>query len=140
MARGELRVVGEGGPGADEDRAAAGALLVHVGTGASGPVIHWLVPSAAALRPSRVVASFHVTQGRPVRDAVQPGAVEGRRLRLEQPALGGDALRSASQAAPPAAGAFGSLTAYTTRVTPAAASAREHGPVRPVWWHGSSVT
>ena len=32
---------------------------------AASPVIHWLVPSAAALRPSRVVASFHVTRGRP---------------------------------------------------------------------------
>ena len=33
----------------------------------------------------------------------------------------------------PAAGALGSGTAYTTRVTPASASAREHGPVRPAW-------
>ena len=32
---------------------------------ASGPVIHRLVPSAAASRPSRVAAYFHVTRGRP---------------------------------------------------------------------------
>ena len=30
-------------------------------------VIHWLLPSAAALRPSTLVANFHVTWGTPVR-------------------------------------------------------------------------
>ena len=43
-------------------------------------------------------------------------------------------------ASPPAATGFGSGWANTTRATPASISACEHGPVRPVWWHGSSVT
>ncbi len=34
---------------------------------ASGPVIHWLVPSSAAARPSRLCAHFTVTCGRPLR-------------------------------------------------------------------------
>ena len=34
---------------------------------ASGPVIHRLEPSGAAMRPSMVAASFSTTQGRPVR-------------------------------------------------------------------------
>ena len=33
---------------------------------ASSPVIHWLLPSAAAVRPSRVAASLSTTHGRPV--------------------------------------------------------------------------
>ena len=43
-------------------------------------------------------------------------------------------------AAPPAATGFGSVWAKTTRATPAATSASAHGPVRPVWLHGSRVT
>ena len=42
--------------------------------------------------------------------------------------------------APPAATGLGSGTATTTRATPASMSARAHGPVRPVWLQGSSVT
>ena len=33
-----------------------------------------------------------------------------------------------------------SVIAATTRVTPASMTRRVHGPVRPVWQHGSSVT
>ena len=42
--------------------------------------------------------------------------------------------------APPTATGFGSGCATTTRRTPAPTRAWEHGPVRPVWLQGSSVT
>ena len=41
---------------------------------------------------------------------------------------------------PPAAAGHGSPTATTTLATPASISATLHGPVRPVWLHGSRVT
>ena len=41
---------------------------------ASGPVIHWLEPSGAAVRPSSEAASFSTTNGRPVRRWLRYGA------------------------------------------------------------------
>ena len=52
---------------------------------ASGEVIHWLVPSAAAERPSRVAANFQITYGRPRRDGGQPGDVASRAPRPRAP-------------------------------------------------------
>lgn len=58
-------VVGLHGAGADDDRVAFGRS-VWVSARASGPVIHWLVPSGAVVRPSAEAASLSTTQGRPV--------------------------------------------------------------------------
>ena len=41
---------------------------------AGSPVIHWLVPSGAAVRPSSVPASLSTTYGRPVRRCLRYGA------------------------------------------------------------------
>ena len=54
---------------------------------ASAPVIQRLVPSAAALRPSRVAASFQVTCGRPVRTACSHARSGPRRDLVGQHAL-----------------------------------------------------
>ena len=67
VADGELRVVGSHGagarPGRRRSRPAAGGRR----PGPPSPVIHWLEPSGAAVRPSSVAASFSTTHGRPVR-------------------------------------------------------------------------
>ena len=68
---------------------------------ASGPVIHWLVPSAAAARPSRLWAHFTVTCGRPSRCTVSHEASSVGRLVREQARLDIDAGRRAGARAPP---------------------------------------
>ena len=60
-ADGEVRVVGAGGAGADDHGVGLGAQPVDVGAGLAAEVIQRLVPSAAAMRPSRVAAYFHST-------------------------------------------------------------------------------
>jgi hypothetical protein len=100
---------------------------------------HRLVPSAAALRPSRVVANFQVTNGRRCSRANVQARFTARASRSSRPmSTTTPAARSAW--APPAATGLGSGWANTTRATPASISACAHGPVRPVWLHGSSVT
>ena len=106
---------------------------------ASGEVIHWLVPSAAAERPSRVAANFQVTCGRPRRRAVSHSALT-RSARSASRPVSTWIPASLSVPAPPAAAGLGSGTATTTRRTPASSSAWEQGPVLPVWSQGSSVT
>ncbi len=99
-------------------------------TRASRPVIHRLVPSAAATRPSRVDAYFHVTRGGRARSRSASRA-RARRHRRRARRRGPRPRRRAAPA--PAAGPGpGSLLAWTTRATPAAISASMHGPVRPV--------
>ena len=99
-----------------------------------------LVPSAAALRPSRVVANFQVTNGRPcsTREGPDPCSEVRDSTARSPDSTSTPAARSVS--APPAAAGLGSAWANTTRRTPAATSACAHGPVRPVWLQGSSVT
>jgi hypothetical protein len=106
---------------------------------AGAEVIHWLVPSAAAERPSSVAANFQVTYGRPRRTAVSQATLPCSASRRRTPV---STRRSAPRrvAAPPAATGVGSSTAMTTRLIPALISAWAHGPVRPVWLQGSSVT
>ena len=53
---------------------------------AAVPVIHWLLPSDAAARPSSVDAHLTVTHGRPARDRGQPLMQERLRLVGEHPA------------------------------------------------------
>ena len=98
---------------------------------AASPVIHWLSPEAMAVRPSRLMASFTRTQGRP------------RVMRLTKPGLSASASASSTPAAAsmpaacrraspwPATCGFGSVIAATTRATPASTSASAQGGVRP---------
>ena len=64
QAAGQVRIVGRRRAGADRD----GVVLARspwASARASSSVIHWLSPLWAAIRPSRVAASFSVTIGRP---------------------------------------------------------------------------
>ncbi len=107
--------------------------------GRPAPVIHLLVRSGAAERPSSVVANFQVTNGRPVRTLCSQTWLTASASSCSTPcSTWMFLLRSFSP--PPDACRFGSGTAYTTRLMPASISASAHGPVRPVWLHGSSVT
>ena len=65
VADGQLGVVDLDGVGADQHRVALGPQPVGVASRGAGWRPSGCVPSAAALRPSRVVANFQVTNGRP---------------------------------------------------------------------------
>ena len=80
VADGELRVVDLDGAGADQHRVAQRPQPVGVDAGRRGEETQRLVPSAAALRPSRVVANFQVTNGRPCSIGEGPRPVERARL------------------------------------------------------------
>ena len=107
---------------------------------AASPVIHFDVPSRAADRPSRVAAYFQVTKGRPVRWAVSHPSSGPRATSAPSTPVTTSTPAAVRATAPPPARAVGSAQAMTTRHTPAAWIAAVHGPVRPVWWHGSRVT
>lgn len=119
--------------------ASARARRAWTSARATGPVIHWLVPSDAAARPSRLCAHFTVTCGRPRRCTVSQESRSAVASAADTPdSTSTPAARRRS--APPEEWSPGSPTAYTTRETPAAMRASAHGPVRPVWLHGSRVT
>ncbi len=106
---------------------------------AARPETHRELPSAAALRPSRVVANFQVTNGRWCSTAKVHTRLSSRASSSSRP----DSTSSPwarRWAAPPDATGLASGWAKTTRRTPAATSAAAQGPVRPVWLQGSSVT
>ena len=107
---------------------------------AAGEVIHWLVPSGRAVKPSSEAATFSRTQGVP------------RVMRLTKPSFSASAwawpnptstctpaARSRAKPWPPTSG-LGSLMLATTRAMPAASRASQQGPVRPWCEQGSSVT
>jgi hypothetical protein len=107
---------------------------------ARSPVIHLLVPSASAVRPSRLAPSLSVTHGRPVTMRL----TKPRLISAASPASRPCAVlmpAASSRARPePSTRGFGSRIATTTRRTPAAISASAHGGVRPWCEHGSRVT
>lgn len=105
----------------------------------SAEVIQRLLPSAAAIRPSSVAAYFQRTKGRPRRTDVSHATLTAAASSASSP-LSTSTPAARSVAAPPDAAGLGSDTACTTRATPASISAWAHGPVLPVWLHGSSVT
>ena len=77
---------------------------------ADGPVIHWLVPSAAAPRPSSVEASFQVTTGRPRSLGLLPAGHQRVGVARAAPASrsGSTSIpRPRSRSAPPAASGCG---------------------------------
>ena len=134
------RIVGAHRPGADQDRVALGPQAVGVGPG-RGPVIHWLEPSGAAMRPSRVAASLSTTHGRPVGGASGRGAARPATSAAHTPtATSMPASRSRSM--PRAARPVGPDPRCRRRpgARPAATRASAHGGVRPWWEQGSRVT
>ena len=111
---------------------------------ASGDVIHWLAPLGSAVFPSRDAAIFMRTHGvfrtmrlkKPMlssRDAIAMGS-SGGKTTTSTPAA-----RRRSKPCPATSG-LGSVLVATTRLIPAAINASQHGPVRPWWEQGSSVT
>ena len=102
-------------------------------------MIHWLVPSAAATRPSMLWAIFRLTNGRRCCWARSQRSFSSSASAASSPSRTSTPC-SRNHAAPPRAASVVSATACTTRPIPARRMAFVHGPVRPVWWHGSSVT
>ena len=94
-------------------------------------MIHRLVPSGAAVRPSSEAASLSTTHGRPVRRCLRYGGqLLGGRLRPD-PDL--DLEAGGPQTGDPPSGhhGSGSSTATTTRRIPEAMMASVQGGVRP---------
>ncbi len=107
---------------------------------AASPVIHWLVPSGRAVRPSSEAAAFMRTQGRPRAMRLRKPMVISRASAAPGPtATSTPAARSRAKPCPATWG-FGSSSEATTRAMPAAANASQQGPVRPWWAQGSRVT
>ncbi|MNP27816.1 hypothetical protein D3C76_1207450 [compost metagenome] len=103
-------------------------------------MIHWLSPLAMAVRPSRLIASFTRTKGRPVSMRLMKPTLISRASASSIPdctAMPASAMRCRPL---PATCGLGSCIAATTRATPASISALAQGGVRPKWLHGSSVT
>ena len=140
MAHGERRVVGAHGAGADEHGVALGPQAVGVGPGGLGPVIHWLVPSGAAVPAVD-------GRGELEHDVGPAGAaVDEVRRELLGDGVGldpdGDLDAGRPQRGDALAGrraGRGPRSPTTTRRIPAAMIASVHGGVRPWWLHGSSV-
>jgi hypothetical protein len=107
---------------------------------AASPVIHWLVPSGSAVRPSIEAATLSRTHGsaRDMRDTKpmlsSVASCCSRPQRTSTPAS-----RSRVRPRPLTVG-LGSSIAAITRPTRASTSASTQGGVRPKWLHGSSVT
>ena len=107
---------------------------------AAGPVSRVRSPGAAAMRPSRLSATFRITKGRPRRRFGQEDARSGAppRRAARRPSRRCRARAGRRRPAPLTSG-FGSSIAMTARRMPASATSGAQGPVRPVWEHGSSV-
>ena len=140
VADGQLGVVDRDGAGADQDRVALARAAGGCRSRAARLVTQRLVPSAAALRPSRVVANFQVTNGRPCSTAKVQARL--RRARLVEPAARPRPRRRrrAARRAPPAATGLGRAGRRPPGVRRPRSAPAAHGPVRPVWLHGSRVT
>src|SRR5579864_4236218 len=107
---------------------------------AAAPEIQRLAPLPSAVRPSRLMASFTRTHGRPWRMRLRNPQLSSAASPASRPAST-RTCASRSRAAPrPSTCGLGSAIAYTTRATRAPISASTHGGVRPWWLHGSSVT
>ena len=135
-------IVGQDRADADADRVDLGADAVRVAVGGAPTSARCARPGAAAIRPSRLVAAFRMTNGRPSPHQREETADSARRASLAPQPDVDRARRASRRNAKPRAAApagFGSSIAATTRAMPAATMRLTHGPVRPVWQHGSSV-
>ena len=106
---------------------------------ASGLVIHFDVPSAAAVFPSSVAAILTITQGRPVRLWCRYGsscavAAPPRTFSVTSILCCWSMLTP-----PPLTLGSGSFVPTRTRANPFSMSALAQLPVRPRWEHGSRV-
>ena len=112
-----------------------------VSSRAARPETQRLVPSAAALRPSRVVANFQVTNGRPCSTANVHTRLSAARLVDQQPRARPRRRPSRSVAGSAGGDRVGvGLGEDHAAYAGVDAAPRAHGPVRPVWLHGSRVT
>ena len=94
QAAGQLRIVGQRRADADHDRVMAGAQADAPQSRATSPVIQRLSPEAVAMRPSRVVASLSVTNGRPSRTRRRKPALSAAAASRLHADLGRDAGRA----------------------------------------------
>ena len=106
----------------------------------AAPLIVVRAPGAAATALSRLIAILATTNGRRGHDVGHEHLVQAPRLGLadadRRPRRRDRAGRRSRGRRPRG---YGSCIAATTRRMPASATATAHGPVRPVWLHGSSV-
>ena len=107
---------------------------------ACGEVIHWLSPFAIAVRPSSDAPSLSWIKGN--RCAYASGSLYSAfpASCIIRPWLTSMPSCCRRYKPRPATCGLGSCMAATTRETPAAISASQHGGVRPWWLQGSSVT
>ena len=108
----------------------------------SGPEIQGESPGAVEVRPSRDIASFRVTNGRPVRACLRKGWLRRRAAVASSPAAKATSTPPSRRIPGPRPAAFseGSSEAITTRAIPASRIASTQGGWRPWWAQGSSVT
>ena len=105
----------------------------------SSPEIHREFPVRVAILPSRLTAAFMLTNGKPVviyLKTLRSTAV----LPLPKPGRHFDPFSSSSLKPAPLTLGFGSVTATTTRVIPAAINWLVQGGFRPKWQQGSRFT
>jgi hypothetical protein len=97
----------------------------------AGELIQRPAPAGAASRPSRLIAHFAITHGRPVATSLRKGAVSRTASASSSPVS--TVMPAARKAAspPPATAGNGSPAATTTRAMPAAMMACVHGGVLP---------
>ncbi len=107
---------------------------------ASGELIWVRIPAAAAMRPSIVVATFAITIGRPCVCTMVKARFRRSACSWRSPTSTSIPLARSSSKPLPLTRGLGSGIAATTLLMPDAITRRVHGPVRPVWQHGSSVT
>ena len=97
-------------------------------------------PKSSQILPSSDIASFTVTNGRPVVTCFANGRISGAASSAQSPHEVAMPARRSVRAALPRFAGFGSAHAHTTRFTPAAINASQHAPTRPGLEHGSNVT
>ena len=88
-------------------------------------------PGADAIRPSRLVAAFRITNGRPSRISVKNGRFSAIAASAPTPTSTATPFARRNAKPRPRTAGFGSSTAATTRVTPASTMRLTQGPVRP---------
>ena len=94
VAHGQVRVIGEDRADTGDDRVALRPQPVRVARATPALEIQRLVPSAAATRPSSVVATFHTTKGRCRRTTVSHRSLATSASSARTPALDADPGRA----------------------------------------------
>jgi hypothetical protein len=92
------------------------------------------------MRPSKLIATFAVTCGRPRVTRVKKGAWSALASASKTPSVTSTPASTKRRSPRPDTFSKGSTKAATTRAKPASTHASAHGGVRPVWLQGSKVT